>query len=501
MVYGIYRPWMRRPNTTIINHNTYMNMPNGCGYGTGGCGGGISNKAWDWIFGLTVGTGLVGGILGGVFQNRQARRDEQAQQALLQQQATEQAEALKKQEAKENIKNTAQQLKQAYGDKYNVMYDDNGIFLVDKKDPSKSYYGKTLEEFINQMGEEESTPPDKTENDQYITQEELNKAVTDAVAEILKETPSEPTQPQNNTSLPEGWKKPELPKGYTWGEMGATDDKYKGKTAEDIARDVLGENAPEAEVTAMAEKIKNMNPNAFGPNDTVTDTSKLNVPVKAGTATGTSTGTGTETTENSTASNWKLMESPGMFSRDAWITAGDGNTYKLRCSNGDHLNHGKLTIEGDKIVLNEAYRNKDWANHPIKLVDRETENSVEFKLEATTGRFVLNGSNSAVYLEDYLNNPEEYTNTEEKTSNTQGEVAGTTSGSETGNSNVITGTVTYGKDKSNRRIASVTVTNSNGVSKTFTTFASDNRMVNIGKLNSLISKDPDFVGQRINLED
>ena len=192
MVYGIYRPWMRRPNTTIINHYNYMNTPNGCGYGTGGCGGGISNKAWNWIFGLTVGTGLLGGILGGISQNRQARRDEQTQQALLQQQATEQAEALKKQEAKENIKNTAQQLKQAYGDKYNVMYDDNGIFLVDKKDPSKSYYGETLEDFIKKMGEE-STPPDKTETveeNPSLTKEEIETMIETAVREGFSSTVS-----------------------------------------------------------------------------------------------------------------------------------------------------------------------------------------------------------------------------------------------------------------------------------------------------------------------
>lgn len=330
MVYGIYRPWMRR-NTTIINHYSYMmNTPNSCGYGTGGCGGGISNKAWNWIFGLTVGTGLLGGILGGISQNRQARRDEQAQQALLQQQATEQAEALKKQEAKENIKNTAQQLKQAYGDKYNVMYDDNGIFLVDKKDTSKSYYGETLEDFITQMGEKESPAPDKTENDQYITHEELNKAVTDAVtgavADALKnnttETPSNPTPTQNNTSLPEGWKKPELPDGYTWGEMGATDDDYNGKTADEIARDVLGENALDAEVKAMAEKIKNMNPNAFGSDGKVTDTSRLNVPVK------------TTTANNTTSDKNAKIDAPVTFSiqplkgnkNTASVTI-DGKTY------------------------------------------------------------------------------------------------------------------------------------------------------------------------------
>ena len=332
MVYGIYRPWMRR-NTTIINHYSYMmNTPNSCGYGTGGCGGGISNKALAWILGITGGVALAGGILGGVFQNRQARRDEQAQQALLQQQATEQAEALKKQEAKENIKNTAQQLKQAYGDKYNVMYDDNGIFLVDKKDPSKSYYGETLEDFIKQMGKNESPTPDETENDQYITKEELNKAVTDvvtdavtdAVAEVLKATPSKPTPTptQNNTSLPEGWKKPELPKGYTWGKMGDTDNKYKDKTAEYIARDVLGENASDEDVTAMAEKITNMNPNAFGSDGKVTNPSRLNVPVK------------TTTANNTTSDKNAKIDAPVTFSiqplkgnkNTASVTI-DGKTY------------------------------------------------------------------------------------------------------------------------------------------------------------------------------
>ncbi len=325
MVYGIYRPWMRRPNTTIINHN-YMNMPNGCGYGTGGCGGGISNKAMAWILGITGGVGLLGGILGGISQNRQARAEAQEQKLLQQQQATEQAEALKKQEAKENIKNTAQQLKQAYGDKYNVMYDDNGIFLVDKKDQSKSYYGKTLEDFIKQMGEKESTPPDKTENDQYITQEELNEAVkdavTEAVTEALKERSSNPTPTQNNTSLPEGWKKPELPDGYTWGEMGVTGEQYNGKTAEQIARDVLGKDASDAEVNAMAEKIKNMNPNAFGSDGKVTNPPRLNVPEK------------TTTANNTTSDKNAKIDAPVTFSiqplkgnkNTASVTI-DGTTY------------------------------------------------------------------------------------------------------------------------------------------------------------------------------
>ena len=507
MVYGIYRPWMRR-NTTIINHYSYMmNTPNNCGYGTGGCGGGISNKALAWILGITGGVALAGGICGGVSQNRQARADAQ-EQKLLQQ----------KQDAKNATAETLQQLKNTYGDEWNVMVQGEEFILQNKEDPSKVICGPTLKSIVNQIAEDSKATKTETDEGNTPLTEEENKEL-DELKEIVAEQGEtiealtaqlEATQNGNTPSdVGTGTLKPitgdtTLPGEYTWGKMGDTDDKYKDKTAEYIARDVLGENASDEDVTAMAEKITNMNPNAFGSDGKVTNPSRLNVPEIKTNATGTPTSTSTPQTENSTASNWKLMESPGMFSRDAWITAGDGNTYKLRCSNGDHLNHGKLTIEGDKIVLNEAYRNKDWANHPIKLVDRETENSVEFKLEATTGRFVLNGSNPAVYLEAYLNNPEKYTNTEKKTSNTQGEVAqanGTTSASGTGNSNVITGKVTYGKDDNDRRIASVTVTNSNGVSKTFTTLASDNRMVNIGKLNSLILKDPDFVGQRINLED
>lgn len=496
MVYGIYRPWMRRPNTTIINHN-YMNLPNGCGYGTGGCGGGISNKAMAWILGITGGVGLLGGILGGISQNRQARAEAQEQKLLQQEQ-----------DAKKQDEATLKNLQKIYNE-YEWLQMDGKFMAFDKE--TDEFIGEgsdfdSCKKAIEKYRNENANNPTETEENKKLDELERKVEEQDKTIEALTAQPEATQNGKTPGDVGTGTFNPvkgdtTLPDGYTWGKMGDTDDKYKGKTAEDIARDVLGPGASEDAIANMAEKIKNMNPNAFGSDGKVTNPSRLNVPEIKTTATGTSTGTGTETTENSTASNWKLMESPGMFSRDAWITAGDGNTYKLRCSNGDHLNHGKLTIEGDKIVLNEAYRNKDWANHPIKLVDRETENSVEFKLEATTGRFVLNGSNPAVYLENYLNNPEEYTNTEEKTSNTQGEVAGTTSGSETGNSNVITGTVTYGKDNNNRRIASVTVTNSNGVSKTFTTFASDNRMVNIGKLNSLISKDPDFVGQRINLED
>lgn len=499
MVYGIYRPWMRRPNTTIINHNNYMNLPNGCGYGTGGCGGGISNKALALILGLTGGFSLAGGILGGISQNRQARAEAQ-EQKLLQQ----------GQDAKNATAETLTQLKNTYGDEWNVMVQGEEFILQNKEDKSKVICGTTLKSIVDQIAKD--SKPTKTETDEENKElDELKEIVAEQGETIA--TLREQLEAKQNGNTPSdvgtGSIKPvtgdtKLPGGYTWGKMGATGDKYKGQTAEDIAKAVLGDGASEEEIANMAEKIKNMNPNAFE-DGKVTNPSRLNVPEIKTTATGTPPGTSTPQTENSTASNWKLMESPGMFSRDAWITAGDGNTYKLRCSDGQHINRDKLNQEGNQIVLNEDYADKGWTKYPIKLIDRKTGTSVEFKLEESTRRFVLNGSSPTVYLEDYLNAPEKYTNTEEKTSNTEGgavaQANGTTSDSGTGNSNVITGTVTYGKDDKGRKIASVTVTNSNGVSKTFTTLASNNGMVNIGKLNTLISNDPDFTGQRINLEE
>ena len=406
MVYGIYRPWMRRPNTTIINHYNYMNTPNGCGYGTGGCGGGISNKAWNWIFGLTVGTGLLGGILGGISQNRQARRDEQTQQALLQQQATEQAEALKKQEAKENIKNTAQQLKQAYGDKYNVMYDDNGIFLVDKKDPSKSYYGETLEDFIKKMGENESPTPTTTETDEENKElDELKEIVAEQGETIEALTAQLAAKENGNTPAGNdgtGTPKPvtgntTLPGGYTWGKRDTeANKKYADKTVDELIT-MLYPNASEEEKTALRAAITNMNPNAIKDNKVV-NTDLLDLPQKVD-------GGETESPEQS-VKGWQIAKENN--GQDAEIKVGD-TTYKIRCRDGCDLNKNKLVDHSGNIIsLNSNYHNKNWASDTMQLINQNDKTFIELMFDKETNRFILKNLDPVVYLEEFLNNPSVY---------------------------------------------------------------------------------------------
>lgn len=501
MVYGVYRPWMRRPNTTIINHN-YMNLPNGCGYGTGGCGGGISNKAMAWILGITGGVGLLGGILGGISQNRQARAEAQEQKLLQQEQ-----------DAKKQDEATLKNLQKIYNE-YEWLQMDGKFMAFDKE--TDKFIGEgsdfdSCKKAIEKYRNENANNPTETEENKKLDELERTVAERDATIQTLREQ----LAARENGSTPgddgTGSLKPvtgdtTLTGEYTWGKMGATGDKYKGQTAEYIAREVLGDGASEEDIANMTEKIKNMNPNAFE-DGKVTNPSRLNVPEIKTNATGTPTSTSTETTEKGTTTEtkWERYESNKWYSQDTVIkrTNADGSTteYKIGCSDLDNLNDNKLVHTNDgTIKLKKEYHDKDWATEDFTLKG-DNNTTIKLTLDKTTGRFMLKDITPTAYLEDYLNNPEEYTNTEEKTSNTEGGVAGTTSGSETGNSNVIPGKVTYGKDNKGRKIASVTVTNSSGISKTFTIYASSSKNMDKGKLMGQIVQDPDFAGQKINLEE
>lgn len=291
MVYGIYRPWMRRSNTTIIN-NSYMNMPNGCGYGTGGCCGGGApigygskcNSGMEIMLAI-LGLSTLGGLFSGIGGNRQAKIEQQNQQTLL-----------AEQDAKNNTAETLQQLKDIYGNEWNVMEQDGEFILQNKEDKKNIICGTTLKDIVNKIAQD--SKPTKTEIDEENKElDELKEIVKEqgetikTLEEQLEAKENGDTPPDNVNNNPNSngeWKKvtgdTKLPGEYKWGSMGATGDDYEGKTAEEIATAILGDGASEKDIANMAEKIKNKNPNAFGSDGKVTNPSRLNVPVKKTTA-------------------------------------------------------------------------------------------------------------------------------------------------------------------------------------------------------------------------